>query len=690
MRTLIKASNIGKSYKQGKEKTFVLRHVNLSLPGIGFVGIQGKSGSGKSTLLNLLAGLETPSEGRVYFAGDDLGEMKGKRRSRFHSSDTSFVFQHYNLIEDQDVLFNVSLPLLMAGEKTRKTKEKVRKSLIKFGLDGFESRLVSTLSGGEKQRVALARALVNDPLCVFADEPTGALDEGNAKTVMEALKEASKERLVLVVSHNVKLLKEYADQIIEISDGKMASPPPKLKTVRPIEIQPGPRGSGSWRHRFLLRNLGKDWGKNLMAFSSGVIGFVCLILCFGFFHGSPLALKEESERTLGYPMARLSQRTVTEVPNSPLSLIQEERPSRESAVSLLDGIPYLSIENDYSFFLPPASLFRLDGEEAGSSSFSPVYDITLEEWGSSLLIEGREPKKNDLQNVLVNQSFVKEHQNCLGKTIEFPVHVDLISDGAEDEIDWDFKARIAGVVEEFSFLSVPTVYYSHQGLEASLKEINLPRISMKRGRNINPVSLCEEAPGDACYASYGLLIFAHKEEAARQLYSLMEQGNIQEPFALDSSAFRIASSFQSLSSAFRLALALFVFIALAGLALILGMASYSSFVSRIKEGAILLVLGAKESHLRALFCEEGMLVNFFASGFALAASPFAISAVNRLLAAQFGISSLIRFPLASYLGIPYLLVLGVLLAALLIGYFAVAIPLFIHRRIPIAKELRDE
>ncbi|MBQ2494021.1 MAG: ATP-binding cassette domain-containing protein, partial [Bacilli bacterium] len=175
MRTLIKASNIGKSYKQGKEKTFVLRHVNLSLPGIGFVGIQGKSGSGKSTLLNLLAGLETPSEGRVYFAGDDLAEMKGKRRSRFHSSDTSFVFQHYNLIEDQDVLFNVSLPLLMAGEKTRKTKEKARKSLIKFGLDGFESRLVSTLSGGEKQRVALARALVNDPLCVFADEPTGAL-----------------------------------------------------------------------------------------------------------------------------------------------------------------------------------------------------------------------------------------------------------------------------------------------------------------------------------------------------------------------------------------------------------------------------------------------------------------------------------------------------------------------------------
>ncbi len=690
MRTLIKASNLGKSYRQGKEDHFVLRHINLSFPGFGMVGIQGKSGSGKSTLLNLLAGLETPSEGRVYFAGDDLAEMGTKKKSKFHSADSSFVFQHYNLIEDQDVLLNVMLPLLMAGEKERNSKQKARNTLSKFGLKEFADRKVSTLSGGEKQRVALARSLVNDPLVIFADEPTGALDEANAEIVMEALKEASKTRLVLLVSHNASLLQKYADEIIEIADGGMVGAAPEMRERRPIEIRQGRRGSGRWKERFFLRNLGKDWGKNLMAFLSGSIGFACLILCFGFFHGSPLALTEESKKSLSYPVARICRRTEIEIPNSPLKMVQEVRPTREEAAAILDGISYLSIENDYSFFLPSASLVTLDGLEAGSASFAPVFDLTLKEWGASLLIDGRKPKANDLKTVLVNEAFVSQYGSCLGKMVETPIHADLLSDGTEDEIDWTFEGRIVGVVEEFSFLSVPTVYYSYQGLQDHLSNIALPNISEKRGRDTNPVDVCEGASGDSCFASYGFLVFAHDEASAASMNEMMEKGDIPESFSLDSTPRRIAESFQSLSSAFRLALVLFVAIALIGLILILGMAAYSNFVSRIKEGAILMVLGARESHLRSLYCDEGMLVNFLSAGFALAVSPWVIQGVNKFLAGQFGMESLIRFPYESYLGIPYFLVFVLLLAGLLIGYLAVMVPLLIHRRIPIAKELRDE
>ena len=232
---LIKTVNISKLYKIEDKDNYALKDFSFEFPSTGLFGVVGKSGSGKSTLLNMISLLDKPSSGDVYFNNENVSKWSNKRKNLFHNKDMGMVFQHYNLIETENVLFNIMLPFLITGGSEKEGKKKAISLLesIDYRKDLYQ-QTVSNLSGGEKQRVAILRALINDPQFILADEPTGALDSRNSEVIMKMLKDISKTKLVIMVAHNIKLVEKYADKIITLKDGNLieTKEEPTLKRKR--------------------------------------------------------------------------------------------------------------------------------------------------------------------------------------------------------------------------------------------------------------------------------------------------------------------------------------------------------------------------------------------------------------------------------------------------------------------------
>ena len=228
---LLCLNNVSRCYELNDGKKYALHHFSYTFPSTGFYGVVGKSGSGKSTLLNLISLLDKPTSGDIYFMNENIQKWNNKRKRQYRYKDLGLVFQHYNLIESETVLYNIALPQLIAGKSEKVAIKHAQELLDSVGFrKTLYNQKVSDLSGGEKERVAILRSIANNPRMILADEPTGALDSKNSELFMKMFKEISKNKLVIMVSHNNKLIDKYADKIITIIDGVIAKQ--KTKVLR--------------------------------------------------------------------------------------------------------------------------------------------------------------------------------------------------------------------------------------------------------------------------------------------------------------------------------------------------------------------------------------------------------------------------------------------------------------------------
>lgn len=219
---MIELKNVSKLYKLKKgKKILALDNISLNFPNKGMIFITGKSGSGKSTLLNLLGLLDKPSSGKLFINNKPVNKLKNKETDFYRNTYMGFVFQDYNLLDNLNVYKNIELAVDL--QKKHITKDELNKTLDIVGLNGLGNRKVNELSGGQKQRVAIGRAIIKNPNIILADEPTGNLDIETSKQIFNILKQISKQKLVIVVTHNIDLARDYADRIIEIEDGKIKS-----------------------------------------------------------------------------------------------------------------------------------------------------------------------------------------------------------------------------------------------------------------------------------------------------------------------------------------------------------------------------------------------------------------------------------------------------------------------------------
>lgn len=220
---MIEVKKITKIYTNGKIETHVLRGVDLNVFEGEFLAIMGKSGAGKSTLMYQMSILDEPTSGQIIINGQDVSILSNKDKTSFRLNNLGYVFQDYALVPELTAKENIMIPLLMRGFSSEDAIQKSIKALNDVGLFGKENNLPSQLSGGEQQRVSIARAVAQDPIILFADEPTANLDSSSSENVIEVLKKLNDKGQTIVMVTHEKEYTTFCDRIVFLADGKIIS-----------------------------------------------------------------------------------------------------------------------------------------------------------------------------------------------------------------------------------------------------------------------------------------------------------------------------------------------------------------------------------------------------------------------------------------------------------------------------------
>ena len=310
---MLQLKNIVKQYHTGDETVDALRGVNIDFRESEFVSVLGPSGCGKTTLLNIIGGLDQYTDGDLIIDGKSTKEFNDRDWDTYRNHKVGFVFQSYNLIGHQSVLANVELALTLSGVSKSERRARAVEALKKVGLADQINKKPNQMSGGQMQRVAIARALVNDPEILLADEPTGALDSATSVQIMDLLKEISKDRLVIMVTHNPELAEQYSTRIIRFLDGRMTddTAPFDFKTAEEKPIKPkkakkdGKKTSMSFftALSLSLNNLMTKKTRTFLTSFAGSIGIIGIALILSISNGLQLYINRVQEDTLSsYPI----------------------------------------------------------------------------------------------------------------------------------------------------------------------------------------------------------------------------------------------------------------------------------------------------------------------------------------------------------------------------------------------------
>ena len=308
---MLQLKNITKNYLSGDNEVQALKGIDIEFRENEFVSILGQSGCGKTTLLNIIGGLDRYTSGDLIINGKSTKEFKDKDWDTYRNHSVGFVFQSYNLIPHQTVLANVELALTISGVGKAERKKRAIEALQKVGLGDQINKKPNQMSGGQMQRVAIARALVNDPDILLADEPTGALDSKTSVQVMEILKEISKDRLIIMVTHNPELAKKYSSRIVKLLDGKIIDDSNPYKSseedVKKARNKKDKSGKASMKFttavRLSLNNLMTKKGRTFLTSFAGSIGIIGIALILSLSHGMQSYINRVEEDTLSsYPL----------------------------------------------------------------------------------------------------------------------------------------------------------------------------------------------------------------------------------------------------------------------------------------------------------------------------------------------------------------------------------------------------
>ena len=308
---MLKLNNIKKNYETGNESVKALKGISIEFRENEFVSILGPSGCGKTTLLNIIGGLDHYTSGDLTIDGISTKKYKDRDWDTYRNHRIGFVFQNYNLITHQSVLSNVELALTLSGVDKQTRRKKAIEVLEKVGLKDQMHKKPNQMSGGQMQRVAIARALVNDPDILLADEPTGALDTKTSVQIMEILKEISKDRLIIMVTHNPELAEKYSTRIINLLDGEVTSDskPYSSKKEEKEKIKEEKRKAKKTSMSFLtamnlsLNNLMTKKGRTILTAFAGSIGIIGIALILSISNGVQQYINNVEEETLtSYPL----------------------------------------------------------------------------------------------------------------------------------------------------------------------------------------------------------------------------------------------------------------------------------------------------------------------------------------------------------------------------------------------------
>lgn len=318
---MLEIKNINKSYRVGDFEQKVLKDVSIKFRKSEFVAILGHSGSGKTTLLNLIGGLDRYDSGDIVINGKSTKNFKDKEWDAYRNNSIGFIFQSYNLIGHISILDNVEMGMTLSGISKKTRRKKAIEALNRVGLGSHIHKKPNQLSGGQMQRVAIARALANDPDIILADEPTGALDSSTSKSIMDLIKEISKDKLVIMVTHNEDIANEYASRIIRLSDGEILEDSNPVKNIKDNNDYHLKKTAMSFitALNLSLRNIITKKGRTLLTAFASSIGIIGIALILSLSNGFDKQIEKfENDTLTNYPItiSRGTMEGTEEVMNS--------------------------------------------------------------------------------------------------------------------------------------------------------------------------------------------------------------------------------------------------------------------------------------------------------------------------------------------------------------------------------------
>ena len=384
---MLRLKNIKKSYKMGSNYQHALKGINVDFRKNEFVSILGPSGSGKTTLLNVIGGLDRYDSGDLIINNQSTRKFKDKNWDAYRNNCIGFIFQSYNLIGHISVLKNVEMSTTLSGYSKRKRKKMAIEALEKVGLKEHINKKPNQLSGGQMQRVAIARALVNDPNIILADEPTGALDTKTSKQIMDLIKEVSKDKLVIMVTHNPDLAKEYSNRIIEFQDGEVindSNPFNGEETTDTVNIK---RTKMSYLNAIGLsfNNLRTKKGRTILTAFASSIGIIGISLILSLSNGFQKQIdKFEKDTSDAMPIVinstKVSTDTITNQMTSASSSSKYEKSNKLTIKEDENKVEYNNLNDDFINYLKKMNQKNLSSAVVETSANLNIYQTDGEKY----------------------------------------------------------------------------------------------------------------------------------------------------------------------------------------------------------------------------------------------------------------------------------------------------------------------
>ena len=697
--TLFELNNVGRYYQIDKKKKYVLKNITLTFPNSGFVSILGKSGSGKSTLLNLIGKLDEPSEGTIFFNGQNIAKYKENKTTLYHSKAISFIFQHYYLLDNQTALYNIMLPALISGERAKEARRDALKLLKDFSInEEIINKRCCDLSGGERERIAILRSLMNKPKVILADEPTGALDKSNAVLVMETLKQYSKDNLVIMVTHNQELAKRYSGRIIYMQDGKLAKDEilrneiPKKTKISIDKNKP----SHSWLSKIISSNFLRRFKRNIFSIAALTVGLVSSLLIIGFDNGKKESIIKSMEKQFDYGSALINKENRISNSDSPITLIQSIRPSEDDIYYLKDTCSDFHVCYSYDALISSMPEISINESVIDDVSYLPVYSYIDESTNHSLLIKGQIPKFDTLNKVVINKKLYEQlnkklKYNCLNSYVRIKDqhHYSFETGDASnpyitDYFIFDHLVQIVGIIDEITFLNTPKIYYSYTAMDQYLEETILNNLSEFQGATSwkdRVVFSLDNEP----ISSYTCRLFLKDIHNIQRLKSITKE---LEEYVITSNAITVEETLFSLLDAASIGMGIFLVIALVGVTMIIGIISFASYSEDIKSSAILLCLGAKRDDVALIYVIENLIVGLISIILSFILSILLTNPLNLLIEKYTSLLSIINIPFKVFHGRTFFLPIALLVGTVSICFLATYLPILFSKKISLKEELK--
>lgn len=340
---MLELKKISKSYKTGSFVQQALKEFSIQFRNNEFVAILGASGSGKTTLLNIIGGLDQYDSGDLIINNKSTKKFKAIDWDRYRNHCVGFIFQNYNLIPHISILDNVEMGMTLSGVNSKTRKKKAKEALKKVGLLEHIHKKPNQLSGGQMQRVAIARALVNNPDIILADEPTGALDTKTSIQIMDLIKDIAKDKLVIMVTHNPDLAKDYATRIIEFKDGtKISDSNPVTEKEKDTSILKIKKTAMNFRTALKLsfNNIKTKKGRTLLTAFASSIGIIGIALILSLSNGFKIEVDNFEKNTLSQAPVIISTQAMTMSEETVSQIKKEDSPKypKEEKVYALEDV----------------------------------------------------------------------------------------------------------------------------------------------------------------------------------------------------------------------------------------------------------------------------------------------------------------------------------------------------------------